>query len=60
MNTRELLQEETIELAFKSRGGGGVPKPTGISRSASFARKRAKSPQQFNGIHRRRRKKIRW
>jgi hypothetical protein len=26
----------------------------------SFGRRRGKSPQQFNGIHRRRNKKIRW
>ena len=26
----------------------------------TFSRKRGKAPQQFNGIHRRRAKKIRW
>lgn len=26
----------------------------------TYSRRRGKSPQQFNGIHRRRRKKIRW
>lgn len=30
------------------------------SERQTFGRKRGKTPQQFNGIHRRRKKKIRW
>ncbi|MCA9264896.1 MAG: hypothetical protein KDA60_13645 [Planctomycetales bacterium] len=35
------------------------PRPTGRKQSPRFSR-RGKSPQQFNGIHRRRKKKIVW
>ncbi len=57
MNTRELLQEDTIEFAFKSRSTERGTQPSGVSRTTTFGRKRGKSPQQFNGMHRRRRKK---
>jgi hypothetical protein len=33
---------------------------SGNNRRKTYGRRRGKSPQQFNGIHRRRRKKIRW
>ncbi|MCA9198507.1 MAG: hypothetical protein KDA87_13260 [Planctomycetales bacterium] len=34
--------------------------PSHSSRSRAASRRRAKAPVQFNGIHRRRRKKLNW
>lgn len=53
------LDDNSFEYSVKTRRtGGGDSKPS--SRRQTFGRKRGKGPQQFNGIHRRRKKKIRW
>ncbi len=60
-NYEELLAEfstETNDLNVEKVKSPGKSK---TSKSGSgFGRRRGKSPQQFNGIHRRRRKNIKW
>lgn len=48
---------------FEYRSGENhkrVSPPSHARRSRNSARRRAKAPEQFNGIHRRRSKKINW
>ena len=61
-NYEELLGEFSTEInepsGERSKSQAGKAK---TSKSGSgFGRRRGKSPQQFNGIHRRRRKNIKW
>jgi hypothetical protein len=59
MNTRDFLEAVTEEQSNNRREGANAAKFTTSSNRKSFKR-RGKSPQQFNGIHRRRSKSIRW
>lgn len=56
----DLYDQEDNEFAIDYRQS--KPKGTAKQRSErqTFGRRRGKTPQQFNGIHRRRKKKIRW
>lgn len=50
-------EQQSFKVTYRSQGEG----PTkSRSERSTFGRGRAKTPQQFNGIHRRRRKKMRW
>lgn len=49
-------EQESFQVAYRNQGANGSKSR---SQRPTFGRK-AKTPQQFNGIHRRRRKKIRW
>jgi hypothetical protein len=51
------LEQSDLEVKFRTKGAGT---PNSRSKHQTFGRGRSKTPQQFNGIHRRRRKKIRW
>jgi hypothetical protein len=49
------------EFSYRSREPRDASSaPNHARRSRAMARRRAKTPAQFNGIHRRRRKKINW
>lgn len=49
------------EFGYRSREARPqVTPPSAARRSRNSARRRGKSPAQFNGIHRRRSKKINW
>ncbi len=52
------LEQSDLKIKFRTKGGTGTP--SSRSKRQTFGRGRSKTPQQFNGIHRRRRKKIRW
>jgi hypothetical protein len=53
---KECDSESSDTLRFRQANG-----PTAkASNRQGFGRRRGKSPQQFNGIHRRRRKKMSW
>jgi hypothetical protein len=60
MQQQDLSTPEQFEfkIKFRAQEDGGAPRSR--SKRQTFGRGRAKTPQQFNGIHRRRRKKIRW
>ena len=59
MNAKINLYEDQEETTFvKARPGAGSKSPQSTNRS-TFGR-RGKIPQSFNGMHRRRTKKIRW
>ena len=56
---------DTVDFDYRTEFGSssGRRKSTpsrSTSNRPSFGRKRGKHPQQFNGIHRRRKKKISW
>ncbi len=51
--------ESTYSVHFRKNSDGSADKTARSSRPI-MGRRRGKSPQQFNGMHRRRRKKIRW
>lgn len=51
------IDQETYQVAFRNATGD---KSKSRSQRPTFGRGRSKTPQQFNGIHRRRRKKMRW
>ena len=56
---------DTIDFEFRSEAGtSNTGRRKAPSRSSnnrpSFGRKRGKHPQQLNGMHRRRKKKISW
>ncbi len=53
----ELMSEWSSETNFEKRSSGAAK---GSRPKSGFGRRRGKSPEQFNGIHRRRRKQIRW
>ncbi len=56
-NYEELMSEWSSETNFEKRESSSSK----TSRPKSgFGRRRGKNPEQFNGIHRRRRKQIRW
>ena len=60
MNARDYLRDD---FDMDTEDGGrnkskGTTKPSATRRT--YAKKRSKSPQQFNGIDKRRKKKIRW
>ena len=50
--------DRTFDYKFEFRRSGNTPSRTSASRT--FGRRKRNSPQLFNGIHRRRRKKITW
>ena len=50
-------EQQTYQVTFRQSTPEGNKSR---SQRPTFGRGRAKTPQQFNGIHRRRRKKIRW
>ncbi len=56
MTHEKEYDQESYQVAYRSNGASSA-KPR--SERPTFGRK-GKTPQQFNGIHRRRRKKIRW
>ena len=58
MNARDYLREDFEFEANDRQSSARSAKPSAGRRT--YSKKRAKSPQQFNGIHRRRKKKIRW
>lgn len=60
MNARDFIYDESDEIQVPTRNSSGKAsfKSSGGNRK-TFGR-RGKSPKQFNGIHRRRTKKIRW
>ena len=49
------------DFSYRQREKGKkLAPPSASRRSRHSARRRSKAPQQFNGIHRRRSKKINW
>ena len=59
MSENTYADDGNVEYSVKFRKSGGST-ATKRSHQPTFGRRRGKTPQQFNGIHRRRRKKIRW
>ena len=61
MNTslNDYTDDGNVEYSVKFRNSSGAAAGKSSQRT-TFGRRRGKTPQQFNGIHRRRRKKIRW
>lgn len=59
MNTREYMDFSSDEQETERRGDSNSAKFKTQASRKSFKR-RGKSPQQFNGMHRRRSKSIRW
>ena len=59
MTAQDFVYDETDEVRIKARHRSATFKSSGGDNRKKFGR-RGKSPQQFNGIHRRRTKKIRW
>ena len=59
MQQQDLSTQEPFEykVTFRAQADGA---PHTRSKRQTFGRGRSKTPQRFNGIHRRRRKKIRW
>ena len=53
------FDDQSFEYSVKERQEG-EGRPKNRSQRQTFGRRRGKTPQQFNGIHRRRKKKIRW
>ena len=51
------FEQPEFNIKFRAQSAGT---PSSRAKRQTFARRRSKTPQQFNGIHRRRRKKIRW
>ncbi len=51
---------EAVEHAVSFRSGSSTRSASSTSRKNQTFGRRKKGPQQFNGIHRRRKKKIRW
>jgi hypothetical protein len=51
------LEQSDFNITFRAKSTGT---PISRSKRPTFGRGRSKTPQQFNGIHRRRKKKIRW
>ena len=51
------LEQSEFKIQFRAQSSGT---PSSRSKRQTFGRGRSKTPQQFNVIHRRRRKKIRW
>ena len=58
ISAKEFENDVEVDVSFRHRGAASGPVASSRQRR-SFSRRR-KGPQQFNGIHRRRRKKIRW
>jgi len=50
-------KEPDYKVEFRHRE---TPSRSTKSNSPRFARKRGKQPQSFNGIHRRRKKRVQW
>jgi hypothetical protein len=59
MNIAARHFDDSADYAFDARQPAQSSPQRPSARRASTRRKR-QSPQQFNGIHRRRKKKIRW
>jgi len=62
MNAFELYQDDNAEceMPASSRKTPSAKSSSRSPRSNGFGKRRGKSPQQFNGMHRRRTKRIRW
>lgn len=58
ISSRALEEQELEERAVPNRRPEKVPPKQ--SRPTKFGRNYGKGPQQFNGMHRRRRRKMRW
>lgn len=60
MNTSQSsYSDDGQDFSIQYRRGSETPRRP-KSQRPTFGRSRGKTPQQHNGIHRRRRKKIRW
>lgn len=53
-------ENEGMEYAVHCREKSASAPKASRSERHTFGRRRAKTPQQFNGMHRRRRKKLTW
>jgi hypothetical protein len=51
---------EHVEAVYGSQRFESTRSSNDKRQRANFGRRRGKSPQSFNGIHRRRRKKLTW
>lgn len=60
MTTYNAEENNNAELKIKFRTAADDTVGRSRSRTSAFGRRRGKSPQQFNGIHRRRNKKMSW
>jgi len=60
ISANELAVAAEVDLQFSHRAKRTNTAPSSTSRQNNTFRRRRSGPQQFNGIHRRRRKKIRW
>jgi hypothetical protein len=58
ISVNEFETNAEMPVKFRHRAGGSK-QASSDRKNPSFGR-RKKGPQQFNGIHRRRKKKIRW
>ncbi len=54
----DLINEFSSETKFEK--SKSTKKSSSTDARSGFGRRRGKAPQQFNGIHRRRKKQIRW
>ena len=60
MNTSSKSFNEDFDQAVSFRRSGTSESSSKSRQRGGFGRRRGKGPQQFNGIHRRRKKKISW
>ena len=62
MNASSMSFNEDFDQAVSYRRSSSTSshRTTSRAKRGSFGRRRGKGPQQFNGIHRRRKKKISW
>ena len=60
ISVHEFESTNEMPVKFRHRAGGTKSASSATSRSNRTFGRRKKGPQQFNGIHRRRKKKIRW
>lgn len=60
MNVSSENLQEVQDYSVSFRSSSGKKEWSSRDRRSSFGRRRGKGPVQFNGIHRRRQKKIRW
>ena len=53
-------EDQAMDFKVEFRRREATPHKSSSSRGPSYRRSRGKAPQQFNGIHRRRRNRIKW
>ena len=53
-------EDQEFSYSVKARPKTGINRPQRTTNRPSYGRRRGKSPTSFNGMHRRRQRKLRW